>query len=131
MLYQFLFQTTFYLVIYVDKTPVNKKITKKKKKILLIIQEYFLLILDKDVKSLIPAQDHFPAQTAFHDFEALLEFDNTEAVRNHRSEVEARDEHLLHLVPRLPHLAPIDTFKCQRFEDDFVPIDSGIIGKGA
>lgn len=29
MLYQFLFQTTFYLDIYVDKTPVNKKITKK------------------------------------------------------------------------------------------------------
>ncbi len=32
MLYQFLFQTTFYLDIYVDKTPVNKKITTKKKK---------------------------------------------------------------------------------------------------
>lgn len=31
MLYQFLFQTTFYLDIYVDKTPVNKKITTKKK----------------------------------------------------------------------------------------------------
>ena len=29
MLYQFLFQTTFYLDIYVNKTPVNK--TKKKK----------------------------------------------------------------------------------------------------
>ncbi len=29
MLYQFLFQTTFYLDIYVDKTPVNKKITTK------------------------------------------------------------------------------------------------------
>lgn len=32
MLYQFLFQTTFYLDIYVDKTPVNKKITTTKKK---------------------------------------------------------------------------------------------------
>ena len=29
MLYQFLFQTTFYLDIYEDKTPVNKKITTK------------------------------------------------------------------------------------------------------
>ena len=41
MLYQFLFQTTFYLDIYVDKTPVNKKITTKKKKYSLLFRSIF------------------------------------------------------------------------------------------
>ena len=43
-------------------------------------------------------------------------------MRNHRSEIQTRHKHLLHLVPRLPHLAAIDTLDSESLENNLAPV---------
>ena len=78
--------------------------------------------------SLFPIQEYFSALSAFHDIETLLEIVNVETMCDNGREIESRNKHLLHLIPRFPHFAAVNTFKRERFKDNGVPIYGSIIG---
>ena len=48
---------------------------------------------------------------------------------DHRREIESAKEHLLHLVPSLPHAASGDSFDGQSVEDHIRPVDLGLRGQ--
>ena len=71
----------------------------------------------------LPLKQYFATLAADHDVEALLEVVEMEAVSNHWTQVQTTQQHLLHLVPCLPHAAAGDTLDSQSIEDDIRPID--------
>lgn len=71
----------------------------------------------------LPLEEDLAALAADHDVEALLEVVEMEAVGDDRTEVEATEEHLLHLIPRLPHTAAGDALDSEGIEDDIRPVD--------
>lgn len=74
---------------------------------------------------LFPLQDDLAALAGLHDVEAFLELVHGEAVGDDGAEVQAGEQHLLHLVPGFPHLAAVDALDGEGLEDDFAPVHGG------
>ena len=73
---------------------------------------------------LVPLEDNLATLARLHDVETLLEVGNGETVCDDWTQVETRDEHLLHLVPCLPHLTAIDALDGESLEDNLAPVNS-------
>ena len=72
-------------------------------------------------------QQHLSALSALHHVESLLEIIEFEAVGDDRGKVETGNEHLLHLVPGLPHFTSVYSLESQSIENHLTPRDLSIV----
>src|ERR1700691_4086865 len=69
-----------------------------------------------------PVEDDLPRLPGDHRFKALFKILVREAMSDDRRDVHARLQHHGHLVPRLVHLASVDTLDSKHIEDQGTPI---------
>src|SRR5204863_3177732 len=70
-----------------------------------------------------PIENYFPGVAGLHQLEAFVEFRIGKAVGDDGRNIEPALDERRHLVPRLEHLAAVNSFDRQAVEDDEVPID--------
>jgi hypothetical protein len=76
-----------------------------------------------------PIHDDLAALTAAHNVKRLREVFRREAMRDDRRDVEAALQHRAHAVPRLEHLATVDTLEGEAAEDHLIPVDRDLLAR--
>src|SRR6516164_8572180 len=80
------------------------------------------LIRGRFLAHVAPVQHYFSGLTGHHRLKALFVLLIAETMRNDRRNIYTGFQHHRHLVPRLIHLAAIDTLDRDHVEDHFAPV---------
>jgi hypothetical protein len=80
------------------------------------------------IKSGFPIEHDLAAIAGLHRLEALFECGVRQAMGDDGGDLEAALEHGGHLIPRLIHFAPVDSFDREPIEDHGIPVDGDVLG---